>query len=396
MLNDILQYESQPDIRASPSEWVNYAPSPLAQPVVMITDDDPGNLKVLMDLLKYQGFKVLVAVDGESAIEQAVYAQPDLILLDIMMPGLDGFETCRRLKANKLTHEIPVIFMTALTDTLDKVKGFELGAVDYITKPLQLEEVLARVEKHLMLHQQQLEIQRLRDQERLYYEKLVTMKDALIAMASHDLNNPLSIIQQTLQLMQCSHRLEDEQDQKHVAMIDRNIQRMRQLIKDLLDMARDEARLELKSRKVDLNDFLRECFDEWPAIAEQKTISFVFCPDPDNPSVKIDPDRVRQAVDNLISNAIKYTPQGGTVTVTAGSHKGGGLISIDDTGYGIPPDSLTYIFDPFYRVGCDEHMGEEGTGLGLAIAKKIVSTHNGDIQVESKLGEGTTFTILLP
>ena len=119
--------------------------------IILIVDDNPANLELLSDLLDDAGFEIWVARDGESAIRKAEYAPPDIILLDVMMPGIDGFETCRRLKSNPLTQEIPVIFMTALSDTVDKVKGLNLGAVDYITKPFQNEEVLARVKLHLKL-----------------------------------------------------------------------------------------------------------------------------------------------------------------------------------------------------------------------------------------------------
>jgi DNA-binding response OmpR family regulator len=118
---------------------------------ILIVDDNLTNLKVLCGAIADSGWEILVATDGESAIEQAEYAQPDLILLDVMMPGIDGFETCSLLKANSLTHEIPIIFMTALSDSVDKVKGLSLGAVDYITKPFQTEEVLARINVHLKL-----------------------------------------------------------------------------------------------------------------------------------------------------------------------------------------------------------------------------------------------------
>src|SRR5919199_6917724 len=127
--------------------------------VILIVDDTPTNLEVLLDFLEDSGFKVWVAEDGESAIEGAEYAPPELILLDVLMPGIDGFETCERLKANPLIQDIPVIFMTALTDTVDKVRGFKVGAVDYITKPIQPEEVLSRIQTHLTLRNLQKQLQ---------------------------------------------------------------------------------------------------------------------------------------------------------------------------------------------------------------------------------------------
>ena len=147
--------------------------------LIMMVDDTPANLSVLSDLLSARGFKISVAEDGESALEQLQYVQPDLILLDVLMPHLDGFTTCQRLKERPETRDIPIIFMTALTDTVEKVKGFELGAVDYITKPFQQEEVLARVDAHLAL--QQLKA-RLKESEARLERIIDSAMDAIIAV----------------------------------------------------------------------------------------------------------------------------------------------------------------------------------------------------------------------
>jgi signal transduction histidine kinase len=195
-----------------------------SQAVILVVDDNPTNLKVLCGAIAASGWEILVATDGESAIEQAEYAHPDLILLDIMMPGIDGFETCQRLKANPDTHDIPILFMTALSDTVDKVKGLSIGAVDYITKPFQTEEVLARVNVHLKLRYltKKLEIQNqeleLRVEERtseladtvekLKKSQLQTVKNEkmsslgeLVAGIAYEINNPLGFISGNLELM---------------------------------------------------------------------------------------------------------------------------------------------------------------------------------------------------
>jgi len=150
---------------------------------ILIADDNPTNLEVLFEVLKQNGFKVLVAIDGEGAIEQVEYAQPDIILLDVMMPGMNGFEVCRHLKESKTTKDIPVIFMTALADTVDKVRGFELGAIDYVTKPLQHEEVLGRVTTHLTLRNLQKELQKANNR----LEQRVAERTAELAQANANL-----------------------------------------------------------------------------------------------------------------------------------------------------------------------------------------------------------------
>ncbi len=158
------------------------------QKVILIVDDIPTNIEVLMEVLNEAAFEVLVALDGHGAIEQAHYAKPDIILLDVMMPGIDGFETCRRLKAHETTREIPVIFMTALSETVDKVQGFRLGAVDYITKPLQHEEVLARVNTHLTLRQLQQDLQAANQQLEMRVESRTAQLGEAITLLQEEIN----------------------------------------------------------------------------------------------------------------------------------------------------------------------------------------------------------------
>ena len=362
---------------------------------ILIVDDIPTNLEVLSNVLENVGYKVLVALDGESAIEQIDYARPDIILLDVMMPGIDGFETCRRLKVNPQTEAIPVIFMTALSDVVDKVRGFEVGAADYITKPLQHEEVVARVGAHLTLYRQKQEIADLREQDRTYYEKLSALKDDLLSTASHDLKNPLAGMMSAIYLLR-KHLAGDEKALSYLTHLQEDADRMYDLIHDLLDLARLETGLALTREHVPLYDFLAANLQDFANAARNAGIELALDVPNEGISLLCDPRRLSQALHNLLSNALKYTPQGGKVILCARVEDAEIFIRVQDNGLGIPPEALPHLFDKFYRVSTNQHMAAAGTGLGLSIVKTIVEQHGGQIWVDSKLGKGSTFSLIFP
>ena len=361
---------------------------------ILIVDDMPTNLQVLTDLLVEEGFEVLVATDGESALEQASYAQPDIILLDVMMPGIDGFETCRRLKSQPDTLNIPVIFMTSLTDTINKVHGFEVGAADYVTKPLQHEEALARINAHLTLYRQRQEIERLHQQERRAFEQLSQMKDEILHTASHDLKNPISSITMSLHLLQRHLPAGDTEAQDYIHRIEGDVDRMLKLITNVLDLARLETGQALHKEAISLHYLLQENHSNFAAPAQQKDITLQLALPAEDVTLSLDPQRMSQVLQNLLSNALKYTPAGGTVTLEADMTASEVLISVRDSGLGIPAEDQPYVFDKFYRVKSAEHQQVSGTGLGLSIVKAIVEQHGGTIEVAST--QGAVFTVRLP
>jgi two-component system sensor histidine kinase/response regulator len=363
---------------------------------ILIVDDIPTNLEVLMQFLEGAGYQVLVATDGESALEQVSYAPPDIILLDVVMPGIDGFETCRRLKTDSLTQEIPVIFMTALSDTVDKVYGFELGAADYITKPLQQEEVVARVNAHLTLHRQKQEIERLRQQERQYYERLTKIKDNILSTASHDLKNPLTSVLITLDIIRHYLPVEDQRVREKLEVIQQEADRMYNLIIQLLDIARLEADMGLQKNTVSLQDWVQaNVHSVSPQVADKQLHLSTHLP---NISVEVycDVDRMNQVIQNLLSNAIKYTPIGGSIEITANLRGDELSVQVADTGLGIPQNDVLQVFDKFFRVNTRQHMAVSGTGLGLSIVKEIIQQHGGHVWVDSEEGIGSTFGFTIP
>jgi signal transduction histidine kinase len=421
---------------------------------ILIVDDTPTNLQVLSESIRVVGWTTLVATDGETAIEQAEYARPDLILLDVMMPGIDGFETCRRLKANPITEAIPVIFMTALSDTLDKVKGLEIGAVDYITKPFQQEEVLARVKLHLKLyHLTQTLEQRVSERTAELSESLRSLQQAqlqlvqsekmstlgqLVAGVAHEINNPVGFIAgnlnpaktyiqelfDLLSLYQQKFPDPGVEIEKNIKKID--LAYLREDLPKLISSMRDGVD-RIRTISVSLRTFSRsdidhkEAFDIHEALNSTTLIlkyrlkANEFRPEievikeyDDLPLVKCFPGQLNQALMNLLANAIdavEESNQGRSyeeieerpnqITVQTALAAGGqqAVIRIRDNGLGMADEVQQRIFDHLFTT---KPVGK-GTGLGLAIARQIiVERHGGTLEVNSRQGEGSEFIITLP
>ncbi len=411
--------------------------------LILIVDDNPANLEVLSETLAGAGFQVAVAIDGVSAIEQIQYYQPELILLDIMMPGIDGFETYQRLRAKPSTRDIPVIFTTALSDTENKVKGFSLGAVDYITKPFQQQEVLARVRVHLQLRNlaRTLEGQNKRLKREIVQretaeasllklnqeleKRAVELKEAkeaadranhakseFLANISHEIRTPLNGILGYTQILQFSKVL-TEKERKGLKLIKQCGSHLLTLINDILDLSKIEARkMELYPASFHFPSFLQGVAEIFSVRAEQKKISFIYQFESHLPSgVYADEKRLRQVLINLLGNAVKFTDHYRSVTFKVKVVGQGNAaienskaalepnsqsstikvrFQIEDTGVGISSDELDKIFQPFEQLG-DSNSQAQGTGLGLAICQKILALMNSRIQVTSQPGKGSRF-----
>jgi signal transduction histidine kinase len=429
---------------------------PLLKPTyVLLVDDNPNNLKVLSEAIQRCGWKALMATDGESAIRQTEYAHPDLILLDVMMPGLDGFETCRRLKANPLTYNTPVIFMTALCDPTDKVKGLEIGAVDYITKPFQHEEVIARLKLHLKISNLTRTLEQ-RVQERtaeltqslqqlkqtqlqlIQSEKMSTLGQ-LVAGIGHEINNPIGFISGN-----CYHieeyvkdilRLVNLQQQK-LPHLDPEIEELLEeidleyLIEDLpkILLSMHQGIDRLKDISLSLRTFARsdisskvefqihEGMDSTLMLLKHRLKNQGNRPTIEVvrqygtlPSIICYPGQMNQVFMNIIANAIDAFddlhqnhldqeiavcyPHTITITTSVDNEERNVAICIEDNAIGMPPDVQARIFEPSFTT----KVVGKGTGLGLAISYQIVvDKHNGEINCFSTFGKGTKFIITLP
>jgi two-component system, sensor histidine kinase and response regulator len=364
------------------------------QDTLLIVDDTPENIRVLFDFLIAHNFRILVAENGEDAIENAEEEQPDLILLDVMMPGIDGFETCRILKKNSQTQDIPVIFMTALSDTLDKVKAFKLGAVDYVTKPFQQEEVLARINTHLTLRKLQ---KRLQTQN----EQLVILnqnQNEFLGIAAHDLKNPLSAIQGTAELIETNYDgMSKEELSDMIKMISVSSRQMFELIKNLLDVnAIESGKLNLSLSFIDVLPAVQWLVNNYINRAKTKDISIQFDYEEKPYQAFVDYNSIYQVLDNLISNAIKYSSYGKQVSVRLIHNEKVVCCEIQDEGPGLSESDQKKLFGKFARL-TPQPTGEElSTGLGLFIVKKLMDAMNGTICCESELGKGTIFKVNFP
>lgn len=362
---------------------------------ILIVDDTPANLQLLVSNLTLHGYHVRAAADGQLALMAARADKPDLILLDVMMPKMNGFEVCEILKQDRNLKDVPVIFISAADDIESKIRGFEVGGADYISKPFQFAEVLARIQTHLTLYRQRIQLESAHEQDLQYFEMITRLKDELMSEASHDLKNPLHIIKLLTDLLRPLVG-EDEKGERYLNAIEKQVSMMQQLLNDVLDLLKLETGRALVYDRVNLSEFVADILEDFEFPARAKQIQLDFTPLSHELDVSIDRRRIRQVLHNLLSNALKYTPDQGQVRINMHQTHKDVTIEVEDTGLGIPDHDLPHIFEKFYRVQNNAHTAVEGTGLGLAIAKSIVEQHGGQIGVESYESQGSKFQIVLP
>ncbi len=418
---------------------------------ILIVDDTPENLRLLSTMLTHRGYAPRCVINGQMALRACNSNPPDLILLDIMMPEMNGYEVCQHLKSEPKTREIPVIFISAKDEVFDKVNAFAVGAVDYISKPFQFEEVLARIESHLTLRnlQKQLKEQNVLLQEeitsRLAVEKTLHEKNQILQqeissrravqkalqeqnlilqkeisnrqhaesallksnqelarsnaeleqfayVASHDLQAPLATIASYAQLLEKRYKDQlDSQAIKFIGNIVHGCTRMQTLIDDLLEYSR-VGRSQKPFQLIDCNHAVQQAIANLQgAIRDTQTVVTYG----ELPAVMGDISQLVQLFQNLIGNAIKYRHDAPPVVhITAGKQEENWLFSVSDNGIGIAPQHQERIFQIFQRLHTQREYS--GTGIGLAICHKIVERHGGSIWVESESGQGSTFHFTLP
>lgn len=368
-------------------------------PLILIVDDVPQNLQVLNATLSEQGYRVAAAKSGAQAFQALTRIQPDLILLDIMMPDMDGYTVCQRLKENADTQNIPVIFLTAKSESEDMIKGFQCGGVDYITKPFQTPELLARVRTHTELKRNRdliLEYTLDLKERTIELERLNDEKNQFLGIASHDLKNPLGNILMLSQLMKTTAS-EGAQFDEFMAILERSAKKMLSIIDNLLDVNRIESgKLQVEQKNTRLDELIQQTVDAFATAAKAKQIQVQVSFEDGDVMIHTDPMLLSQVLDNLLSNAIKYSPPSSVVTMTLRQAADNVHVVVADNGPGFSPQDQERLYHKFARLTAQPTGGEHSTGLGLSIVKRLVEAIGGEISLESVLGKGSRFTVTLP
>ncbi|TVQ26065.1 MAG: hybrid sensor histidine kinase/response regulator [Spirochaetaceae bacterium] len=353
---------------------------------LLIVDDNSANLGVLYNHLDRKGYRVLVAQDGKAVIPLVEDETPDLILLDVMLPDISGFEICRRLKENPVTRDVPVIFISALASTEDKIEGFRAGGVDYITKPFQQDEVLARVEAHLTIKKQ-----------REMLAELNATKDRFFSIIAHDLRGPFTgFLGASRLLEESAEELDIETLRKIASELHRSAGRGVALLENLLKWAMLQQQLLMpRPAPVHLHSVVETAVDLFSSAAEQKGVTLTCDVHPSHVA-RADVDMISSAFRNLINNAVKFTPPGGAVSVASRREGDSVCVAVADTGVWVSEEDLPYLFRSDRKVQRKGTGGESGTGLGLVLVAEYVERNAGRIDVETVPGTGTTFTVHLP
>lgn len=363
------------------------------KPKVLLVDDNNDNIQLAMTLLRKQDFTIEYVLSGVEALDSVKINQPDLILLDIMMPEMDGFEVCKTLKDNPLTKDIPVIFLSARTETEAIVKGFEIGGADYITKPFKQMELIARINTSLKVTFSQRVIVE-------QNQKLIELnkdKDLLMQITAHDLKNPISGIAGLLDYIEDNYAKINESD--IVEIIDTakyGLNSAMNIIGDLLDnYAYEMNKLKLNFEIFDIHSIVKKTCQQHFKRAEAKHIRFN-CKVVGNEFNYIEADKSKtvRILDNLISNSIKYSPENTEIIVDSKVNDNKITIIISDSGPGFKTEDLQKLFQKYSSLSAKPTGREISNGMGLYISKKLANVMNAEILIENNIDHGAKFSLI--
>jgi signal transduction histidine kinase len=363
---------------------------------ILLVDDDRLNRSILRKILEPEGYVLAEAGSAEAALDQYASFAPDLVLFDVLLPGMNGFDACRELHRLYRDQAAPVMFITAKQDSDAIVEGFNAGGVDYVLKPFRQKEVVARIHTHLQV--------------RLLFAHQLTLlnqlsranaaKTRFLGMAAHDLRNPLATIRGLAEFLLDGTVGALAPDQAElVELIHHTSQGMVTLVNDLLDLATIESgEFKLDSAPTRLADVVAQAVALTALASTRKRTRIEYERGKDAPLIRVDACKVRQVIDNLLSNAVKYSPPGSTIRVAheVDATTGNQILRVRDQGPGIPEQERDRLFTDFGRLSNRPTGGEQSIGLGLAICRKIVESHRGSIAAENNPDGGCEFRVTLP
>lgn len=360
---------------------------PTANPAcILVVDDQPANIQVVGSVLGALGYEIVPAVDGASALKRLNVRLPDLILLDLLMPGMDGFEVCRRLREHPEGKDVPVIFLSAADDKEMIVRALETGGVDYLTKPFNQAELVTRVKTQLALKSARDRLQQLAED-----------KDELLGILAHDLKNHLGGMEMSVQLLRDRvTRLEDDKLTQLAENILRSNSQLLTFVKEFLANAAADHGLTLKLAQVDFKHVATAVVEQYREAARRKQLEIRTIFPETKIEVLVDSTALDQVLDNLLSNAVKFSPPGRTIQVTLQPGEEFVKCIIQDQGPGFTAEDLSRLFRRYTRLSARPTGGEPSTGLGLSIVRKLVQDMGGNITCESNPGTGAAFIVCLP
>ena len=398
-----------------PVSKISLLPNDAEPSCVLIVDDERHNRDLLEVMLKPEGFRLLNAASGEEALTIVAQQPPDLILLDVMMPGMDGFEVASKIKGDPATTSIPVVMLTALDDRNARMLGLSAGADDFLTKPIDRAELSVRVRNLLRikaygdklrgtleaLESANAELDRAlveAGDARLMAEHANNAKTVFLRAMSHELRTPLNAISGYTEILELGIRgVVNPEQVKDLGRIKRASAYLLRLINDVLTIARLEGARPLHVISIPVNPVLAEVDGLCTLQAKANALTLTVAPCETELRVAADAERFQQILLNLITNAIKFTPMGGSVTVSADENGGVAQIRVADTGVGVRQLDMERVFEPFVQI--DRHLTtatQQGVGLGLSISRELARAMKGDLVLQSVEGVGSTFTLTLP
>jgi len=363
------------------------------KPYILLVDDTEANLRVLGPLLRAEGWSVASATRGDQALKLIAQRRPDLILLDVMMPEMDGFEVCRNLRANPATRDLPILFITALTDEESIVRAFRDGGQDYITKPFRHAELVARVRTHLALRQATLRAEK----QATDLARLNADKDRFFSIIAHDLRSPLAGLLGLSEALAANLADFTPDEVAHsIGDMAKSSRNLYQLLENLLEWSQlQTGRMECRPEPLDLPTLLTELAELFNHFIRQKSLTLRLELAP--AEAWADRRMMHVVFRNLLANAVKFTSSGGLITLRCTMRDGRAVGEVGDTGEGIPPELLKTLFlpgaKPVSKLGT---AGERGTGLGLVLCRELLDRADGSLAARSGPAPGSVFTVTLP